>query len=155
MIQKPRFALNFFLCVWVFFCCFLFLLEREKAFKLQIKNKSFNCFFSSPSSKSYEGSFHKRLGGKVQSKMLYFFFFLIKRLFFWNVPFRCLFIEVSAGERVSMWLVQTFLFCRPEEKRGEELRVTYFSYCSPQIYCNQYCRPIVSKDFGLALETTS
>jgi len=61
MIQKQRFALNFFLCVWDFF------LETGEAFKPQIKNKSFHSFLFPPS-KSYERVFINDWGAASLNK---------------------------------------------------------------------------------------
>lgn len=86
--------------------------EREKAFKPQIKNKSFHCFLPPPPlSKSYERVFINDWGAaslnkwKVKGSIS----FLRKRLFFsWNVPFRCCLIRLLSGERISVWFVQIF-----------------------------------------------
>lgn len=73
MIQKQRYAFNFFLCGGLFF-----FFDREKAFKPQIKSKSFHCFLFFPPSKSYERVFVNDWGTASlnKSKMLRFFFFL-------------------------------------------------------------------------------
>lgn len=51
-------------------------------------------------------------------------------------------------ERVSVWLVQIFLFCGHEQE-GRGIRSNLFSYCSLQIYCVQYSKPNIIKGFGV------
>lgn len=53
-------------------------------------------------------------------------------------------------ERVSVWLMQIFLFCGHEEE-GQGIRSNLFSYCSLQIYSMQYSKPNIIKGFGVPM----
>lgn len=54
----------------------------------------------------------------------------------------------------SLWIVQIFLFCGHEEE-GQGIESYLFSYCSLQIYCTQYSKPIIIKGLGLPMGTVS
>lgn len=134
---------------------FFFFLKEKKPLNPRLKISHFIVSFPPPS-KSYERVFINDWGAASLNKCkvkcsIYFF---NKEAFFWNVPFRCCLIEVSSGERVSLWLVQIFLFWGHEED-GQGIKSYLFSYCSFQIYCIQYSKPIIITGFGIPMGTMS
>lgn len=82
------------------------------------------------------------------------FFFLIKRLFSGMSHLGAASLKYRLVSEFSLWLVQIFLFCGHEEE-GQGIESYLFSYCSLQIYCTQYSKPIIIKGLGLPTGTVS
>lgn len=124
MIQKQRFAFNFFLCGGL-----LFFWIEKKPLNLRLKISHFIVSFFPPS-KSYERVFINDWGAASldKCKMLHlFYFFLVKKhlFIFWNVPINCSLTEPSSGGSVSAWLGQHFCFVDVKKRQGIKLFIFF------------------------------
>lgn len=145
MIQKQRFALNFFLCVWDFF------FKKEKNPlnpRLKISHFIVSIF---PSSKSYERvSINDWEAASLnKSKVKCSISFFNKEAFFWNVPHRYCLIEVWSGWESFRVAHADFFILWTWKEEGWTIQSNLFSYCRLQIYCVQYSQPDIIKGFGV------
>lgn len=86
--------------------------------------------------------------------MLHFFFFNKEAFFSGMFHVGTASLKFHLVERVSVWLMQIFLFCGHEEE-GRGIRSNLFSYSSLQIYCVQYSKPNIIKGFGVPTAAVS